>query len=283
MKRSELVNTAKELTELLFKGEGVDPPIDITLPAPELGKQILEASELILKKDQLTPATMKTLKALFLEELDYLEGKKMVDGEEKEWSVTDYFMHLGLLEDAVIPEDEDSLPGLVINAETMRELKDLSKSYDEFKPIRGVLTKYKTVDELRKAMMEMLEEEKVEVDPIEEEKKRVPAEKAELKPKMEVVKEEEKEPVKKKPIVEKEPQKTTTPKIKKEQKIKEEKFTRVMAIATVLKKNPKLASEKVIEQSDALYSKKTNAASNLKQTQRYYSKIMQVLEIFELV
>ena len=42
----------------------------------------------------------------------------------------------------------------------MKDLKIICKDLDEFKPIRGYLTKYKTVKELREVMLEMLEDEK---------------------------------------------------------------------------------------------------------------------------
>lgn len=270
MKRSELVNVAKELSPLLFNGEGADPSIDTTLPAQKLGEQILEASELIQKKDELTPTTTKTLKALFLEELDYLDGKKMIDEEEKEWSVTDYFIHLGLLEDVVIPEDDETLVGFVINAETMRELKDLAKSYDEFKPIRGMVTKYKTIAELRKAMMELLEEEVVET--VEVVKEEVPEEpkKSEPKPKMEVVKEEEKEPAKK--VEEKKIVKTKTVDFK---------YTRIDSICEALKsKNPK-SIQSLIEISNAIYIEK-GGSDNLIESRTMANYVIKTLIHFEI-
>ena len=171
----DLIKAGKELNDLLFD----DDEINVKGTKEEMETQIKEAAELIdPTKDTVSDETKAVL-----EELDVWpeeEGEK--EGEK---------------------EPSDNLVDQINDAATMKELKIIAKDLDEFKSLRGILTKYKTKDDLREVMLEMLEEgepEGKEEKPVA--KKTEPAKK-EPAPKKNVTAKEEKKPVEKKELVQK--------------------------------------------------------------------------------
>lgn len=60
-------------------------------------------------------------------------------------------------------------------------------------------------------------------------------------------------------------------------------YTRMTSVAEVLKQNPKLTKDEAVKQSDALYSKRTGAKTNIKEARFCYSYTIQVLKVFNLV
>jgi len=204
MKKEVLVKAAKELDKLLFK----DPQIDFTQSPEKLVDSLMEASKELESDDELTKETIDVLGELW----EGKDGKLTVE-------VCEIFQGLGILplakedmregpEDAIIV---DSLVEEVEDAERLKDLKDIAKSNDEFKEIRGKLSGYKDVDALRGAMMEILDEAPEETEPekVSEEKAAEPEyvqkmnkKKEEPKAKMEVVKGGKKEE-KAKPLIKK--------------------------------------------------------------------------------
>ena len=190
LKRSQLMEASEELNELLFE-EGDKQRIDGN-SVEELSEQIKEAAELIdPEQDEISEDTEQVLKNLDVWELpEKEEPEKEEQTEEAE----------------VVPET-DPLVEEIEDAERLKDLRDIAKANDEFKEIRGKLTKWKDEEDLRGVMLEILEGPPEEKEP-EEVPKEKPApkkkekEEPEPKAKMEVVKggkeKPEKKPAKKK-------------------------------------------------------------------------------------
>ncbi len=157
----DLLKVAEEIQSVLLFEEG-GPKKGIT--EEELTKWIKEAGEEFdPKEDHFTQETTDALVELGIN----MDGFTVKDVEEEQTS--------------------DNLIDQVKAAGQMRDLKIICKDLDEFKPIRGQLTKYKTMKELREVMMEMLSEKveekpepkaKVEKKPVVEKKESVKKEKA---------------------------------------------------------------------------------------------------------
>jgi len=168
-----LIKVANELQKVMDFEEG-GPPVDGT--EEELTKWVEEAvDEIDYETDKFSESA-----------IGYLIGMGLWRGpvvEEEEPEV----------EEAEVVEDvSDNLVDQVKAAGTMRDLKIICKDLDEFKSIRGQVTKYKTMKELREVMLGMLDPTE-EVEP-------TPKAKAEKKPV------EKKEPTaKKEPVIKKEP------------------------------------------------------------------------------
>jgi len=199
MKKEVLVKAAKELDKLLFE----EPQIDFTQSPEKLVDSLMEASKELESDDELTKETIDVLGELW----EGKDGKLTVE-------VCEIFQGLGILplakedmkegpEDAIIV---DSLVEEVEDAERLKDLKDIAKSNDEFKEIRGKLSGYKDVDDLRGDMLDILDLAPEETEPEEapEEKAAEPEyvqkmnkKKEEPKAKMEVIKGGKKEEIKK--------------------------------------------------------------------------------------
>lgn len=238
-----LIKTAEELNELFFDPGDTDI-INVVLEPDELRAKIKEAVEVCLKpEDDLSKETIQVLKDL-----------------ETDKETTDP------------PKGNDDLFAEVDKAERLRDLKDIAKSNDEFKDIRGKLSSYNTPKDLRTAMLDVLDElekpEKTQEKKAEPEPTYVKNDKKKTEPKTEPkekVKAEVKKPVEKKAKVE---------------KSKDEKFTRTMAIATILKANPKLDEKTGVQKADALYMKRTGLVSNLTETRCHYRRVRQMMKVF---
>jgi len=160
MKKEELVKAAKELDKLLFE----NPQIDFTQGPEKLEDSLMEASKELELDDELSKETIEALSELW-------EGK---DGKLTV-KVSEIFRELNILlpvdekqdepEDAQEVQEGNDLINEVEDAERLKDLKDIAKSNDEFKEIRGKLSGYKDADDLRGAMLEILDETPEETKP----------------------------------------------------------------------------------------------------------------------
>ena len=152
----DLIKVANELQKVMDFEEG-GPPVDGTVE--ELTKWVEEAvDEIDYVTDKFSNEAVK-----YLTDLDLWKGPLLEEDEPE------------VEEAEVVEEVSDNLVDQVKAAGTMRDLKIICKDLDEFKSIRGQLTKYKTMKELREVMLGMLEEDdgksepkvKVEKKPVE--------------------------------------------------------------------------------------------------------------------
>jgi len=151
MKKEVLSKAAKELDKLLFKTS----QIKLNQKPEELQKDTEEASKELQSDDTITKETLEALTEIW----------KDRDGELTV-KVCEIFRGLGILpaveenkqeEDAEIVPDEDSLVGEINDAERIKDLKDIARSNDEFKAIRGQLNGYKELEDLRNEMLVILD------------------------------------------------------------------------------------------------------------------------------
>jgi len=132
----QLNNTAKELDDLM----ALDPAPPKDGSKEEIETWIKEAAEELQPQDVISEETQSILEAL---------GVWIAPENREEF------------------EDETEEPDLIKEldeAENLKDLKALVKSYDEFKSLRGTITKYKAGDEedLKEEMFFLLEPEKPE-------------------------------------------------------------------------------------------------------------------------
>ena len=139
----DLIKVANELQKVMDFEEG-GPPVDGT--EKELTKWVEEAvDEIDYETDKFLDEAVHILM-----EMDLWKGPALEKAEEEI-----------VVGDVV---EVDNLVDEIKAAGTMRDLKIICKDLDEFKSIRGQLTKYKTIKELREVMLGILEEgEKKEV------------------------------------------------------------------------------------------------------------------------
>ena len=194
MKKTELVSAGNELNALLFAED--NPQIDIKGGAPEMKANIYESLKLLEPTDTLTKETIATIL-----ECDFaFDDGYFAEGVEKKDVLLTSLEKLGIWVNEPTQDDapaDDDLATEVQNAPTLQELKKIAKANDEFKSIRGSLTKYDDVDELITDMLALLEDEPEDAKVVEEEeapKKKVPAKK---KPATKEEKEDEPAPAKK--------------------------------------------------------------------------------------
>jgi len=178
--KTALLITAAE--ELQLIGE-FEPAVDTKVPPDELETLVKEAALFLTPDDELTDETFKVLQELFVNSEDEL-GKKGIVGDGKiKIPVLQVFQELGILKDSEELEDPtegkfeeaeevqteeekqegDDLFSEVKSAERLKDLRDIAKSNDEFKGIRGQLSRYKTTKELRMVMLGVLREESKQV------------------------------------------------------------------------------------------------------------------------
>lgn len=141
IKRSELVNAAKELNELL----GLEPPIDVKAKPDVLKEKLTEAAGMLEEGDEISSETEGILKTL-------KSDGRTDDEDEEEWKESDAAGE----EDP--PADVD-LPTLVKDAKKLADLKALVLAHDEFKKLRKGLDSYQGMSgprELKPAMLKML-------------------------------------------------------------------------------------------------------------------------------
>lgn len=252
MKEKTLIQTAKELQETLV----LEPELDITLKPDELTAQVQEAATFLKADDEVSKETITALRELF------------PDSSELKKDVIKTFEVLGILDEeepgeekTEDPEDKDNLFTEVDNAEQMKDLKEIAKANDEFKKIRGELSKYKSTNQLRDAMLDVLEAEPKEIEP-----EPVPKEKA---------KSEAKKPVERKT------QSTSEKKEKKESKatpVKSER-TRAQIFAEIFQENtPRTMNELVDEMMKRYHS---DSITGAKTFVPIYVSILKEIGLFE--
>ena len=113
---------------------GLDPVISLELSEEKLLKEINEAKAMIEPGDTLTEKAQEILAELDLPEAPEAENEKKDSIE-------------------VIP-----LKTQIEDAERLKDLRDIAKANDEFKSIRGQLTKWKTKMSLIDVMLDVLDD-----------------------------------------------------------------------------------------------------------------------------
>jgi len=150
MKKEVLSKAAKELDKLLFETS----QIKLNQKPEELQKDFEEASKELQSDDEVSDETLEALTEIWKDR----EGELTV-------KVCDVFRALGILpaveenkqeeEAQIVPED--TLVQEINDAERIKDLKDIAKSNDEFKAIRGTLNSFKEMDDLRGEMLAILD------------------------------------------------------------------------------------------------------------------------------
>lgn len=172
LNEKQIRNAAVELQDLL----GCEPPLNSKADIDDLTPELRKAITLLTPDDKLSKDTQQVVKELG--EKPKAKAKEEVEEPEEEEK-----------------NENDALIDDINAAERLRDLKDIASEYDEFKSIRGKVSSYKTVDDLREAMLAILEntaqEEVTKEEPVTEEE---PEE--EVKPK---AKEKKEKPVSDKP------------------------------------------------------------------------------------
>jgi len=140
----QLKAAAAELNDVL----GLNPPIDVDSPMAVLEPLVKEAIGMVdPEQDEFTEATQAVIDSYGVpvedEEDVPEEGAVMKPEPDPEEDPDDV--------DEDLPLDEQ-----VISARSLQELKGLAKVEPVFKGLRSKLTSYKTVDQLRDAMLEAL-------------------------------------------------------------------------------------------------------------------------------
>ena len=157
----DLIKVANELQKVMDFEEG-GPPVEGTEKA--LKKWVEEAVEEIdYEIDKFTDATTRILIDMQLWRGPALDEDEDEDENDPEVEVVEEV------------EEVDNLVDQIKAAGQMKDLKNTCKDLDEFKSIRGQLSKYKSIKELREVMLEMLEDlaaepmktEKIEKKPVE--------------------------------------------------------------------------------------------------------------------
>ena len=198
MKKQDLINAADELNSLLFE----KPEIKTNVGPAETKGQIYEALKLFQPGDTLSKKTVSTIL-----ECDFEFDEKWLKGVEESEELVSVLQTLGIWlnveeteeteeteegpEEAEVIEEEETLEKQVKTSPTLKDLKIVAKTNDEFKSIRGQLTKYNNMDPLVEDMLEILNPEE-EVKP-EAKPKEAPEKKKEQKLKKEQKPVEEKE------------------------------------------------------------------------------------------
>jgi len=170
MKKQDLINAADELNSLLFE----KPEIKTNVGPAETKGQIYEALKLLQPGDTLSKKTVSTIL-----ECDFEFDEKWLRGVEDSKELVSVLETLGIWlnmeEEEEIEEktketeeepeeepeeaevvEEETLEEQVKTAPTLKDLKIVAKTNDEFKSIRGQLTKYNDIDPLVEDMLKML-------------------------------------------------------------------------------------------------------------------------------
>jgi hypothetical protein len=164
----------------------LDPAIDLNQKAESLERMlILECAPLLNpKKDKVVPFDDITPESEFLisqetiavlaelgtkykeeivkslkeKEIEVLKFFKIIEVEPAK-EITEEAFDKSLKEDdakdTVITVNDPDLPEEIKSATKLKELKDIANVNDQFKPIRGKLSSYKTVDDLSADMLEL--------------------------------------------------------------------------------------------------------------------------------
>ena len=265
MKKEVLSKAAKELDELLFE----ESQIKLNQKPEELQKDMEEASKELQSDDEVSDETLEVLTEIW----------KDRDGELTV-KVCKIFRALGIVplaketvEDAEVIPETDELLQEVKDAERVKDLKDIARSDDEFKAIRGKLNGYKEIDDLRGEMLAILDGPVEETEPeeapeVEEEKA---AEPEYEKKGDEKKKEEPKETMKIVPKDEK----------KKAEKPKVEKQTRAKIFVGILDKNVPKTMTELIDEMQKQYQSGSGSVSGAKTFTAIYVQILKEVGLIE--
>ena len=208
--KEKLQELAKELNEVL----GLDPEISLELSEEKLLKEINETKTMIEPGDTLTEQAQEILAELDLPEAPEAENEK-----------------------------KDSIEAIPLrtqmeNAERLKDLRDIAKANDEFKSIRGSLTKWKTKMTLIDVMLDVLDDEEGE-------------------------KPEKEEPVKESniPAKEKKKEKSSVKEKEQEKKVsigKKEKLTRIEAFAQIFHSEIPLTIAEYVQEMCKIFPEEKN-------------------------
>lgn len=153
MKLKDLKTITDELNDLF----DLDPPIDTEEGEDSTVEMTVEALELVEKKDKPSDFKSYALIEEFVGEYTDQLSEKAINA----LAFIDITPPTDVEDKDVVRDDDpvpDNLADQIEEAETLKELKSIAKDLDEFKDMRDVLTKYKTKEDLRTAMLEHLEE-----------------------------------------------------------------------------------------------------------------------------
>lgn len=150
LNEKQIRNAAIELQDLL----GCEPPLNSKADIPDLTPELRKAIKLLTPEDKLSKDTQQVVKELSA-------TKPIGKGKAKEESEP---------EEEKQEEGDEDLISDINAAERIRDLKDIATEYDEFKSIRGKLSSYKTVEDLRDAMLSIvaIKMEEGEPEPVKE-------------------------------------------------------------------------------------------------------------------
>jgi hypothetical protein len=145
----QLIVAGKEMQALM----GLNPKFDPEAPTGDIVEWVKTAvKEINPKIDRFTPETQVVIDTINGEDSIHIKDPA---AESETTPVEESFENNDLLSE-------------IKNAERLRDLKDIATEYEEFKPIRGKLSSYKTAAELKTAMLSLTGTEKQKDDVKEE-------------------------------------------------------------------------------------------------------------------
>lgn len=133
---------AKELNEVigLVDDDGNDIEITKKMTEDELKKILKEATSLVKPTDVLSDETQEILDELSAGDEEEEEEEEEANEEEEE------------------EEEEESLHDKVEGADKLADLKAIASENNEFKPLRKKLNTFKKANELKEAMLDLLDD-----------------------------------------------------------------------------------------------------------------------------
>jgi hypothetical protein len=143
-----LRQTAKEFNTIL----GLNPPIDLRATAETLINDIRQEIEQGIPDEEFSLEVVELLKEI-KDRFAKVEATD-IPHEEVDPVVEKTLIVKG--EDNPVIEDGIALADQIDNAKRISQLKEIVKSNDEFKTLRGKLGSFKTMDELRVVMIDLL-------------------------------------------------------------------------------------------------------------------------------
>ena len=282
------MNKVLGLTDQDEKGNDIDVIVPGDIPVEELKEKIAEAIGYIRPAEDIFEESTQEI----------INAYKRVKIREKKEAGEE-------VEKDDIPEEDriDDIVDKVKNAETLKALRDIAKSYRVFNEISLAANRYKMKEDMRDDMLRALIPVEVPAPQLEETITPEPVEKVDVKqePAPKKSKKEVKEKPAPAPSPEPEPEKevkkpakdsilpkkiVTTkkpaPKKEKEKPAAREKYTRTRAVAETILENMKANPDDIIQLADDLFVRKGGKA-NIRHSRVQYNIIKQVLEIFNIL
>ena len=256
-KESALRTATREIVTILgFEDDITHKPIvvDATLSDQEIDTMFNEALGLLTAKDEkkFTPATIQIIRNAapdLFPPADVVIVKKDEDEAEK---------------------PADDLITTINAAERLKDLKAIALANNEFKAIRGKLSSYKSLDDLRDALLETLAEETPEAAAERIHKTNVtekPVKVGSVKETQKLLAEQE--------IAQ---EKKSTPPAKKEPKVV---YSRVDSICDALKQNKAKTKDDLAALANTLYVKQ-GGTDNVKESKATLKYVLPALAAFEI-